>query len=93
MRISKLLIGGVAALVLTATAVASADARSRHHRYYHAGYGAYAYAPGYVGVRVAPRSYYYGARPSGPSSMNFELGSGWNNGSLRATQYGRPNHW
>ena len=94
MSISKILVGGFAALALTVTAAATADAKSRkHYRHYSAGYGAYAFAPGNVGYGVAPRRYYGARRPTGPASMDFELGSGWNNGSVRATQYGRPNHW
>jgi hypothetical protein len=55
------------------------------------GYDSYAYAPGY-------RSYGSSGRRgnhvrSGPGSLEFQNGSGWNNGRLDRRQYGQPDHW
>ena len=77
------LIGLTALATLAAT---TADARRYYSRY--DGYGAYA--------RYSPSGRYYSparSYPSGPASMRFELGSGWNNGSLPPSQYGRPDQW
>jgi hypothetical protein len=67
----------VSALALSALIVTSASARNYHHRY-HRGHHAFAYA---------------GHGPSGPMSLRFQNGSGWNNGRLDRRQYGRPDHW
>ena len=32
-------------------------------------------------------------RPSGPASLRFQNGSGWNNGRIDHNQAGRPDHW
>jgi hypothetical protein len=66
----------VAALSAIAVTPASANSRYHHYRHHHHGYGAYA----------------RGHRPTGPGNPNFEMGSGWNNGSPRHPQYGRPDH-
>jgi hypothetical protein len=75
---------GAAAMALVAITVADpASAKTRYHHYgyhhHHHGYGAFAQ--------------YRGRRPTGPSNPNFEMGSGWNNGSPRHPQYGRPGHF
>ena len=65
-----------------AATVATTAAEARRYYRHHSGYAAYA--------RVYPAGRYH---PTGPASTNFELGSGWNNGTQRPTQYGRPGHW
>ena len=78
MNIRTILSALLATVILSAMADTSASARTRHHQYRHHGYGALAQHRGHA--------------PTGPSSQNFELGSGWNNGSTRHPQYGRPDH-
>jgi hypothetical protein len=69
---------GVAALAMLSVMADSAWARAHHHEHHHSGYAAFARG---------------GSAPSGPSSLRFQNGSGWNNGRLDKRQYGRPGHW
>jgi hypothetical protein len=78
MNVRVIALSVVAVAALSATA-ASAATRYHHYRHHHYGYNAY--------------GMYRGDRPTGPSSQNFEMGSGWNNGSASHPQYGRPDHW
>jgi hypothetical protein len=79
MKVRSILVA-IGAIALSVPIVTSASARSYHHRHhhgYHAGYHAFA----------------QGRVPSGPASLRFQNGSGWNNGRLDRRQYGRPGHW
>jgi hypothetical protein len=81
MKLWSILLGAVA-IVAVSVGTTPASAASRHHSYrhhhHHHGYGAFAQ--------------YRGHRPTGPSNPQFEMGSGWNNGSPGHKQYGRPDH-
>ena len=78
MKLLAILTGTLAVLTVSSVTDAAQAASRYHHARAHHGYGAYAQ--------------YRGHRPTGPSNLNFEMGSGWNNGSPGHPQYGNPDH-